>query len=207
MELNRGPFVAAQPEPLELHSPPEGAQVSTSAPSRRSRPATTPARSASRSRGRASERRRGSSSTAARSSSSRRTWTRRQLRFAVSARSDPRRRRLRARGRPGDARARLGRAARRALERGAELIDVREKDERDTGYIAGSRNIPYRLLALGAAELPRDRPIVTICETVRAPRSPPASCPRADSTRTRWSTADRLVGGCGEAHRRVPALR
>jgi hydroxyacylglutathione hydrolase len=51
------------------------------------------------------------------------------------------------------------------LERGAELIDVREKDERDTGYIAGSRNIPYRLLALGAVELPRDRPIVTICET------------------------------------------
>ncbi|MGH3128201.1 MAG: MBL fold metallo-hydrolase [Gaiellaceae bacterium] len=51
------------------------------------------------------------------------------------------------------------------LERGAELIDVREKDERDTGYIAGSRNIPYRLLSLGAAELPRDRPIITICET------------------------------------------
>ncbi|HEX4746756.1 MAG TPA: rhodanese-like domain-containing protein [Gaiellaceae bacterium] len=51
------------------------------------------------------------------------------------------------------------------LERGAELIDVREKDERDTGYIAGSRNIPYRLLALGEADLPQDRPIVTICET------------------------------------------
>ena len=51
------------------------------------------------------------------------------------------------------------------LEQGAELIDVREKDERDTGYIAGSRNIPYRLLALGEADLPRDRPIVTICET------------------------------------------
>ena len=51
------------------------------------------------------------------------------------------------------------------LAQGAELIDVREKDERDTGYIAGSRNIPYRLLALGEAELPRDRPIVTICET------------------------------------------
>ncbi len=51
------------------------------------------------------------------------------------------------------------------LEAGAELIDVREKDERDTGYIAGSRNIPYRLLTLGEADLPRDRPIVTICET------------------------------------------
>ncbi len=51
------------------------------------------------------------------------------------------------------------------LANGAELIDVREKDERDTGYIAGSRNIPYRLLALGEADLPRDRRIVTICET------------------------------------------
>ena len=51
------------------------------------------------------------------------------------------------------------------LEQGAELIDVREKDERDSGYIAGSRNIPYRLLALGETDLPRDRPIVTICET------------------------------------------
>jgi hydroxyacylglutathione hydrolase len=51
------------------------------------------------------------------------------------------------------------------LAGGAELIDVREKDERDAGYIAGSRNIPYRLLALGESDLPRDRPIVTICET------------------------------------------
>ncbi len=51
------------------------------------------------------------------------------------------------------------------LAGGAELVDVREKDERDTGYIAGSRNIPYRLLALGEADLPRDKPIVTICET------------------------------------------
>ncbi len=64
------------------------------------------------------------------------------------------------------------------LEKGAELVDVREKDERDTGYIAGSRNIPYRLLALGEADLPRDRPIVTICEIgPRAPRSRRASSP------------------------------
>ena len=51
------------------------------------------------------------------------------------------------------------------IDNGAELIDVREKDERDTGYIAGSRNIPYRLIALGANDLPRDKPIVTICES------------------------------------------
>jgi glyoxylase-like metal-dependent hydrolase (beta-lactamase superfamily II)/rhodanese-related sulfurtransferase len=51
------------------------------------------------------------------------------------------------------------------LEGGAELIDVREKDERDGGYIPGSRNIPYRLLALSEDDLPRDRTIVTICES------------------------------------------
>jgi len=55
------------------------------------------------------------------------------------------------------------------LAEGAELIDVREKDERDTGYIAGSRNIPYRLLALGETDLPRDRPLVTMCE--KGPRA------------------------------------
>jgi glyoxylase-like metal-dependent hydrolase (beta-lactamase superfamily II)/rhodanese-related sulfurtransferase len=48
---------------------------------------------------------------------------------------------------------------------GAELIDVREKDERDTGYIPGSRNIPYRLLGICGADLPTDRPIVTVCES------------------------------------------
>ena len=46
-----------------------------------------------------------------------------------------------------------------------ELIDVREKDERDTGYIPGSRHVPYRLLRACAGELPTDRPVVTICES------------------------------------------
>ena len=46
-----------------------------------------------------------------------------------------------------------------------EVIDVREKDERDAGYIAGSRHIPYRLLRALADELPDDRPLVTICES------------------------------------------
>ena len=46
-----------------------------------------------------------------------------------------------------------------------EVIDVREKDERDAGYIAGSRHIPYRLLRALADELPADRQLVTICES------------------------------------------
>jgi rhodanese-related sulfurtransferase len=48
---------------------------------------------------------------------------------------------------------------------GAELVDVREKDERDAGYIPGSRNIPYRLVDVYSDDLPHDRPIVTICES------------------------------------------
>ena len=52
----------------------------------------------------------------------------------------------------------------RLLEQGAEVIDVRERDERDEGYIAGTRNIPYRLLSI-CDDLPTDRPIVTICES------------------------------------------
>jgi hydroxyacylglutathione hydrolase len=51
------------------------------------------------------------------------------------------------------------------LAKGAELIDVRERDERDGGYIAGSRNIPYRLLPVAGADVPTDRPVVTICES------------------------------------------
>jgi glyoxylase-like metal-dependent hydrolase (beta-lactamase superfamily II)/rhodanese-related sulfurtransferase len=50
------------------------------------------------------------------------------------------------------------------LESGAEVIDVRERDERDEGYIAGTRNIPYRLLPV-VDDLPDDRPVVTICES------------------------------------------
>ncbi len=53
----------------------------------------------------------------------------------------------------------------RLLADGAELLDVRERDERDTGYIAGSRNVPYRLLAVGGVDVPAGRPIVTICES------------------------------------------
>lgn len=46
-----------------------------------------------------------------------------------------------------------------------ELVDVREKNERDDGYIAGSRNVPYRLLRRCSEDLRGDRPVVTICES------------------------------------------
>ncbi len=48
---------------------------------------------------------------------------------------------------------------------GAEVIDVREKEDRDTGYIPGSRNVPYRLMTMCCPDLPTDRPVVTICDS------------------------------------------
>ncbi len=50
------------------------------------------------------------------------------------------------------------------MENGSvEVLDVREKDERDEGYIVGSRHMPYRIVRKCADDLRGDRPIVTIC--------------------------------------------
>ena len=71
---------------------------------------------------------------------------------------------------------------------GAELIDVRERDERDGGYIAGSRNIPYRLLARRRRR--------------RADR--PAG---RDDLRERRARRDRGVDPRRAGHRRPPGAR
>ncbi len=47
----------------------------------------------------------------------------------------------------------------------AVVVDVREPDERDDGYIPGSRHVPYRLLRVLEGEFDGDRPVVTICES------------------------------------------
>jgi hydroxyacylglutathione hydrolase len=49
---------------------------------------------------------------------------------------------------------------------GLQLVDVRETTERDSGYIPGSTNVPYRLLRkLGCGALDRSKPVVTVCES------------------------------------------
>jgi hydroxyacylglutathione hydrolase len=48
---------------------------------------------------------------------------------------------------------------------GVELVDVREKDERDHGYIPESLHIPYRRIRACADELRGNGPVVTICES------------------------------------------
>jgi rhodanese-related sulfurtransferase len=47
-----------------------------------------------------------------------------------------------------------------------QLLDVREKDERDHGFIPGSTHLPYRSVRRAAENgLCGERPIVTICES------------------------------------------
>jgi glyoxylase-like metal-dependent hydrolase (beta-lactamase superfamily II)/rhodanese-related sulfurtransferase len=47
----------------------------------------------------------------------------------------------------------------------ADVIDVREAGERDSGYIPGTRHAPYRVLRATAGDVSDGRPIVTICES------------------------------------------
>ena len=55
----------------------------------------------------------------------------------------------------------------RLLEQGAvQVLDVREKSERDEAYIPGSLHIPFRLLrGFGTEGVNTDKPVVTICES------------------------------------------
>jgi glyoxylase-like metal-dependent hydrolase (beta-lactamase superfamily II)/rhodanese-related sulfurtransferase len=47
-----------------------------------------------------------------------------------------------------------------------QVLDVREKSERDEGYIPGSLHIPFRLLrGFGTEGVDTDKPVVTICES------------------------------------------
>jgi hydroxyacylglutathione hydrolase len=55
----------------------------------------------------------------------------------------------------------------RLLENGSvQVLDVREKSERDDGYIPGSLHIPFRLLRdSGTDGVDTEKPVVTICES------------------------------------------
>jgi hydroxyacylglutathione hydrolase len=51
-------------------------------------------------------------------------------------------------------------------ETSVEVLDVREKDERDEGYIVGTRHMPYRIVRSFVDDLRgKERPIVTVCST------------------------------------------
>jgi hydroxyacylglutathione hydrolase len=60
----------------------------------------------------------------------------------------------------------LGELERLMEEGSVQVIDVREKSERDEGYIPGSLHIPFRLLRnAGTDGVDTGKPVVTICES------------------------------------------
>ena len=166
VDLNRGPFVAAQPDPAEFHFPPAGARVLDVRPveafaSGHHAGALNVPVSGTRFGTRAAfVLDDGPIVVVAEDADEAADAIRPSARSACSR--SPASSSAAARRRSSSSPSRTSTIF---SQRGAELIDVREKDERDTGYIAGSRNIPYRLLALAGADLPKDRPLVTICES------------------------------------------
>jgi rhodanese-related sulfurtransferase len=53
----------------------------------------------------------------------------------------------------------------RSLSNGVQVLDVREPDERDAGWLPGSIAMPYRVVVAECSDLDRAAPVVTVCET------------------------------------------
>ena len=53
----------------------------------------------------------------------------------------------------------------------ALLVDIREPDEHATGVAQGARLLPMRQLSVRLADLPKDRPVLLICNTQNRSRA------------------------------------
>lgn len=61
--------------------------------------------------------------------------------------------------------AATGDEARRLVEGGATLLDVRTRGEFEQGHLEGAQLVPVQELAVRLAEVPRDRPVVVYCRS------------------------------------------
>ena len=88
--------------------------------------------------------------------------------------------------------------ARKEHEAGkALLVDIRDPDEHVTGVVPGARLLPMRQLSARPAELPRDRPVLLICNTQNRSRA------TFDALRERgWTNLRYVNGGMSEWNRR-----
>lgn len=88
----------------------------------------------------------------------------------------------------------------------AVLVDIREPDEHATGVAPGARLLPMRQLPRRLAELPRDQPVLLICNTQNRSRA------TLDALRALgWTNLRYVNGGMSEWTRRgwptVPPTR
>jgi rhodanese-related sulfurtransferase len=87
----------------------------------------------------------------------------------------------------------------RAEHEGARalLVDIRESEEHATGVVTGAQLLPMSQLSRRLTELPRDRPVLLICNTQNRSRA------TYDALRERGYTNLRYVsGGMSEWNRR-----
>lgn len=79
----------------------------------------------------------------------------------------------------------------------AMLVDIREPEEHATGVAPGARLLPMQQLPARLAELPRDRPVLLICNTQNRSRT------TYDALRARgWTNLQYVDGGMSEWARR-----
>jgi rhodanese-related sulfurtransferase len=79
----------------------------------------------------------------------------------------------------------------------AVLVDIREPDEHRTGVVPGAQLLPMRQLSARLSELPRDRPVLLICNTQNRSRA------TLDALRERgWTNLRYVNGGMSEWNRR-----
>jgi rhodanese-related sulfurtransferase len=79
----------------------------------------------------------------------------------------------------------------------ALLVDIREPEEHATGVAPGAQLLPMRQMSARLAELPRDRPVLLICNTQNR------SSATFDALRARgWTNLRYVSGGMSEWNRR-----
>ncbi len=86
--------------------------------------------------------------------------------------------------------------ARKLIEEGAQLIDVRAEHEWEAGRIAGAAHLPLDELAQRAAEIDKDRPVVLYCRGGN--RSTMATAALADAGYDAAKLSEGIVGWAEE---------
>lgn len=86
--------------------------------------------------------------------------------------------------------------ARKLIDEGAQLVDVRADHEWDAGHIAGATHLPLPELPQRVDELDKDRPVVVYCRGGN--RSSMATAALADAGYDAVKLSEGIVGWAGE---------
>jgi rhodanese-related sulfurtransferase len=96
----------------------------------------------------------------------------------------------------GEAREVSREEARKMVEEGAQLIDVRADHEWNAGHIAGARHLPLPELPQRTGEIDQDKPVVVYCRGGN--RSSMATAALTDAGFEAVKLSDGIVGWSGE---------